>query len=81
MFEALVEQGKGPAQPRAPRCRRQALKTVREQAGERRGKWDKLEQVFEDRVSRSLNRLGVLTSREVGTSRARSRNSTARCTT
>jgi hypothetical protein len=29
------------------------------------GKWDKLEQVFEDRVSRSLNRLGVLTSKDV----------------
>ena len=27
--------------------------------------WDKLEQVFEDRVSRSLKRLGVPTSREV----------------
>jgi len=27
--------------------------------------WDKLEQVFEDRVARSLNRLGVPTAREV----------------
>lgn len=27
--------------------------------------WDKLEQVFEDRVARALNRLGVPTSREV----------------
>jgi hypothetical protein len=39
---------------------------VREQAGEAQGKWDKLEQVFEDRVSRSLGRLGVLTAKEVG---------------
>ena len=65
MFEALVEQGKG-LRERASEAADQALKTVREQAGEAQGKWDKLEQVFEDRVSRSLNRLGVLTSREVG---------------
>jgi poly(hydroxyalkanoate) granule-associated protein len=65
MFETLVEQGKG-LRARASEAADQALKTVREQAGEAQGKWDKLEQVFEDRVSRSLNRLGVLTSREVG---------------
>jgi poly(hydroxyalkanoate) granule-associated protein len=65
MFEALVEQGKG-LRSRASEAADQALKTVREQAGEAQGKWDKLEQVFEDRVSRSLSRLGVLTSREVG---------------
>jgi len=65
MFEALVEQGKE-LRSRAAEAADQALKTVREQAGEAQGKWDKLEQVFEDRVSRSLNRLGVLTSREVG---------------
>ncbi len=28
--------------------------------------WDRLEQVFEDRVSRALSRLGVPTSREIG---------------
>jgi predicted nucleic acid-binding Zn-ribbon protein len=28
--------------------------------------WDKLEQVFEDRVARSLNRLGVPTNKDVG---------------
>ena len=65
MFDTLVEQGKG-LRARASEAADQALKTVREQAGEAQGKWDKLEQVFEDRVSRSLNRLGVLTSREVG---------------
>ena len=65
MFETLVEQGKE-LRARAAEAADQALKTVREQAGEAQGKWDKLEQVFEDRVSRSLNRLGVLTSREVG---------------
>lgn len=65
MFDALVEQGKA-LRSRAAEAADQALRTVREQAGEAQGKWDKLEQVFEDRVSRSLNRLGVLTSREVG---------------
>jgi poly(hydroxyalkanoate) granule-associated protein len=42
-----------------------ALKAVREQAGEAQGRWDKLEQVFEDRVSRTLHKLGVVTSSEV----------------
>jgi poly(hydroxyalkanoate) granule-associated protein len=65
MFETLVEQGKG-LRSRASEAADQALKTVREQAGEAQGKWDKLEQVFEDRVSRSLGRLGVLTAKEVG---------------
>ena len=65
MFDTLVEQGKE-LRARASDAADQALKTVREQAGDAQGKWDKLEQVFEDRVSRSLNRLGVLTSREVG---------------
>jgi poly(hydroxyalkanoate) granule-associated protein len=38
---------------------------VREQAGEAQGRWDKLEQVFEDRVSRTLHKLGVVTASEV----------------
>ena len=65
MFDTLVEQGKD-LRSRAAEAADQALKAVREQAGEAQGRWDKLEQVFEDRVSRSLQRLGVLTSREVG---------------
>ena len=64
MFEVLVEQGKG-LRARAKDAADQALRTVSESAGEARGRWDKLEQVFEDRVSRSLGRLGVLTGREV----------------
>ena len=65
MFDTLVEQGKS-LRDRAAEAADQALKAVREQAGEAQGRWDKLEQVFEDRVSRSLQRLGVLTTREVG---------------
>lgn len=44
---------------------RDPSQAVRDQANEAGGKWDKLEQVFDDRVSRSLNRMGVLTGREV----------------
>jgi polyhydroxyalkanoate synthesis regulator phasin len=53
----------------------EALKNMRAQAetagADAAGKWDKLEQVFEDRVSRALSRLGVLTTREVGDLSAR----------
>jgi poly(hydroxyalkanoate) granule-associated protein len=65
MFEALVTQGRE-FRGRAREAADQALKAVRAQAGEAQGKWDKLEQVFEARVARSLHRLGVLTSAEIG---------------
>ena len=68
VFNTLVEQGKG-LRERARDAADQAVKTIRTQAdatvGQAQGQWDKLEQVFEDRVSRSLNRLGVLTREEV----------------
>jgi len=64
MFEALVAQGRE-FRGRAREAADQALKAVRAQAGEAQGRWDKLEQVFEDRVARSLNRLGVLTQAEM----------------
>jgi len=68
LFNTLVEQGKT-LRDRARGAADQALGTARAQAdatlGQAQGQWDKLEQVFEDRVSRSLNRLGVLTNREV----------------
>src|SRR5687768_4810635 len=63
MFDTLVEQGRAMG-ARAAGAADEALKSMRE-AGNAGGRWDKLEQVFEDRVSRSLNRLGVLTTREV----------------
>jgi poly(hydroxyalkanoate) granule-associated protein len=65
MFEMLVQQGRG-LSGRAREAADQALKNMREQAHDAGGKWDKLEQVFEDRVSKSLNRLGVITGRDVG---------------
>lgn len=63
MFETLVEQGRSMG-ARAMGAADEALKTVRE-TDYSGGRWDKLEQVFEDRVSRSLGRLGVLTARDV----------------
>ncbi len=68
MFETLVQRGKV-FRGQAAEAADQALKTVRAQAdataAQAAGKWDKLEQVFEDRVSRSLNRLGVLSAKDV----------------
>ena len=68
LFDLLVDQGKV-LRSRSEKAADQALKTVRSQAdttmSNAQGKWDKLEQVFEDRVSRSLTRLGVLTSKDV----------------
>jgi poly(hydroxyalkanoate) granule-associated protein len=64
MFDMLVEQGKGLAE-RARGAADQALKNVRESASGAGGRFDKLEQVFEDRVSKSLGRLGVMTRGEV----------------
>ena len=63
MFETLVEQGRNMG-ARAVGAADEALKNLR-QANYGSGQWDKLEQVFEERVSRSLGRLGVVTSREV----------------
>ena len=68
MFETLVQRGRA-LRGQARDAADQALKTMRAQAGatavQAAGKWDKLEQVFEDRVSRSLNRLGVLSGKDV----------------
>jgi poly(hydroxyalkanoate) granule-associated protein len=64
MFETLAEQGRGLTE-KAREAADQALRAVRESAGAAGGRFDKLEQVFEDRVSKSLNRLGVLTRGEV----------------
>ena len=63
MFETLVEQGRAMG-ARAKGVADDALKNIR-QANYGSGQWDKLEQVFEDRVSKSLGRLGVLTARDV----------------
>jgi poly(hydroxyalkanoate) granule-associated protein len=65
VFETLVEQGLA-LRGRARDAADQALKAVRDHAAGAGGRFDKLEQVFEQRVSKSLSRLGVLTRAEVG---------------
>lgn len=62
VFDALVAQGRSMG-ARAVGMADQALKSVRAYDGEQR--WEKIEHVFEDRVARSLKRLGVLTRDQV----------------
>lgn len=72
MFDTLVEQG----QTLEERTRRAATETAAAAAGAAAqkakemqamagGTWDKLEQVFEDRVARALSKLGVYTQEDV----------------
>jgi len=64
MFDTLVAQGKGLG-GQARDAADQALRSLKESASGASGRFDKLEQVFEERVQRSLKRLGVLTRDEV----------------
>lgn len=61
VFDALVRQGESIQQ----KTRKVAEDKVTEMAAKATGTWDKLEQVFEDRVARSLNSLGVPTKGDV----------------
>ena len=68
VFETLVRQGQQ-IEERTRHVAEATIETAREQANKTlelaTGKFDKLEQVFENRVHSSLNRLGVLTSKDV----------------
>ena len=78
MFEALVKEGEGLSKKtrsiaegrinevtgNVSKAASQISSKAQAQATEA---WDKLEQVFEDRVARALNRLGVPTQRDVQT--------------
>src|ERR1700674_2757832 len=64
MFETLVEQGKSLG-GKAREAADQALKTMREGTSGAAGRFDKLEQVFENRVSTSPKPLGVRTRGEL----------------
>ena len=72
MFEALVEQGQG-LESRTKRAASEtasaaagiAAQKAREMQSVAGGTWDKLEQVFEDRVARALSKLGVHTQADV----------------
>ncbi|MCU0807898.1 MAG: phasin family protein [Candidatus Contendobacter sp.] len=65
LFETLVKEGEK-VEERTREVAEGALEAVREQTGETRGRmietWDKLEQIFEDRLNRVLGRLGVPSS-------------------
>jgi len=61
LFEALVKEGEG-VQKRASR---QAEDTMTEVKARATGTWDKLEQVFEDRVARALRSLSVPTKSDI----------------
>ena len=61
VFDALVRQGESIQQ----KTRKVAEDKVTEMAAKATGTWDKLEQVFESRVARSLHSLGVPTRDDV----------------
>ena len=61
VFDALVRQGESIQQ----KTRKVAEDKVTEMASKATGTWDKLEQVFENRVARSLHSLGVPTRDDV----------------
>jgi len=63
MFEALVEEGEK-VQERTRTAADERLAEVRAKAS---GTWDKLEQVFEDRVARALHRLSVPSRKDIDT--------------
>jgi len=72
VFETLVKQGevletktRRAAQDTAAVARGAAKATVSEVSKGVGGTWDKLEQVFEDRVARALSKLGVHTQSDV----------------
>ena len=63
VFESLVEQGRNMG-ARAVGMADEALKNMR-QADFSGNRWEKVEQAFEERLTRSLGRLGVLTGKDV----------------
>ncbi len=63
LFEALVKEGEA-VQNRASKNAQEAISDVR---GKATGTWDKLEQVFVDRVARALTSLNVPTKHDIDT--------------
>lgn len=63
VFEALMREGESIQM----KTRRVAEDKVTEMAARATGTWDKLEQVFENRVARALNSLGVPTQKDIET--------------
>jgi poly(hydroxyalkanoate) granule-associated protein len=72
VFEALVKEGKvlesktrKLAESQVSRVSSEWGKAATQATAKATATWDKLEQVFEDRVARALNRLGVPTNRDI----------------
>jgi poly(hydroxyalkanoate) granule-associated protein len=72
VFDALVKEGKGLeaktrklTQSRVGEVTDQMNKAAQTATTKANAAWDKLEQVFEDRVARALNRLGVPTNKDI----------------
>lgn len=72
VFEALVKEGRGleartrqMTEARVGEVTDQMNKAAQSATTKANAAWDKLEQVFEDRVARALNRLGVPTNAEI----------------
>lgn len=63
VFEALVREGEAIQ----AKTRKVAEEKVTEMAAKATGTWDKLEQVFENRVAKALNSLGVPTKADLDT--------------
>lgn len=63
VFEALVKEGES----LQSRTKEAAAEKVTEMTSRATGTWDRLEQVFEDRVARALHSLGVPTKQDVQT--------------
>lgn len=63
LFESLVEEGRGVE----ARTRKVAGTTFDEIKGKATSNWDNLEQIFENRVSTTLQRLGVPSKRDIDT--------------
>jgi poly(hydroxyalkanoate) granule-associated protein len=61
LFDALVKEGEA-VQNRASKSAQEAISDVR---GKATGTWDKLEQVFVDRVEKALHTLGVPTKHDI----------------
>ena len=72
VFDALVKEGKGleaktrkMTESRVSEVTGQVNKAAQTATDKANAAWDKLEQVFEDRVARALNRLGVPTNNDI----------------
>jgi len=61
VFEALVKEG----ETIQSRTRKLTDEKIAEVAGKAAGTWDRLEQVFEDRVARALSSLGVPSKKDI----------------